>query len=128
MNAEQIPENHLNSLPLSAIVVKHNDSTLNHKLVFINERFKKELGWSLDEIPDKDTWWVTAYPDPNYQKVVARLWELSVEDFNENEKSHVSMDVNINTKFNGTKRFRVFIEMENQIIPSHYIVMLLNLD
>ncbi|GLX78114.1 hypothetical protein tinsulaeT_14540 [Thalassotalea insulae] len=121
-------EEYLNKLPFGAAIVKNDSQTLNHKITFINEQFKKDIGWSLAEVPDKNSWWITAYPDEDYQKVVAAQWELVIESFDKSKGNYVSMEVNIRTKFNGTVRYRVYSEVCNYLIPDHYIVMFTPLD
>ena len=81
-----------NSLPFPAIVVKDDKAMLNHHLEFVNEQFIKEIGYTVEDIPDKNTWWVTAYPDEAYQRVVARHWELAVETYQKSDGKYVEMD------------------------------------
>ena len=119
----KIPEEYLNNLPLSAIVVKDDQESLNHEVVFVNRQFIKEMGYTNEDIPDKNTWWVTAYPDKDYQKVVAQQWELTVELYNPNESNYIAMEANICTKHHGTVRYKVYSEASDHLIPGHYIVM-----
>ena len=117
----------LDSLPLGALLVKDDKGSLNHKVVFLNRQFAKEIGWTLDEIPDKDTWWLTAYPEDKYREVVARQWELCVEAYDTLGSDYITMDVNIETKFNGSTRFRVFTEAKDNLVPDHYLVLFMKL-
>ena len=41
---------------------------------FINPTFTEILGYTLDDIPDKSTWFEKAYPDPEYRKQVMDRW------------------------------------------------------
>lgn len=109
-------------LPLPILVVEHSEKTLNHSLVYLNPSFDKIIGWSLDEVPDKEHWWQTAYPDPQYQKVVERLWEISMESKGANNDNFVIMTVNIMTKHNGIKRFKVYTELESALLDGYYVV------
>ncbi len=123
MPTNTLPIDYLNSLSKGAIVVKDDNQSLNHQIVFVNDQFAKEIGYGLGDIPDKNAWWITAYPDEAYQKVVARQWELAVETFNENEGKYVVMDAQIQTKSNGSRKFRVYSEARDHLIPGHYVVM-----
>lgn len=123
MNRSTEIKDYLNSLPFAALVAKDDKSTLNHQVVHLNNKFLTEIGYTLEEIPDKNSWWLTAYPDPAYQKVVARHWELAVETYNESEGKHVVMDAEIRTKDGGPKMFRVYSEAEKYQFPGFYIVM-----
>lgn len=97
--------------------------SLNHPVVFVNPRFEEILGYTLKDIPDKNTWWKTAYPDPAYQKVVEAQWELLFQEALEQGKSYVSLEVDIQTKRNGIKRFKVYAEVESETLPEHYVVI-----
>tara|TARA_R110002096_G_scaffold148254_1_gene308809 strand:- start:257 stop:619 length:363 start_codon:yes stop_codon:yes gene_type:complete len=109
-------------LPLPIIVVEDIEETLNHPLVYLNASFSKVIGWDLEEIPDKEHWWQIAYPDPQYQKVVARLWEMTMESKGSNNDNFVIMTVNIMTKHNGSKRFKVYTELESALLEGYYVV------
>mgnify|MGYP000184805844 CR=1 FL=1 len=117
-----IPTKFLDMLPLPILVVEKTEQTLNHPVVYLNLNFSKIIGWNLDEIPDKEHWWRTAYPDPQYQKVVERLWEISIESKNLDNDNLVLMTVNIMTKNNGIKRFKVYTEMESALLDGYYVV------
>jgi PAS domain-containing protein len=104
------------------LVVKNTDLSLNHPLVYVSPRFTEVFGWSLEDIPDKQHWWQTAYPDPQYQKVVERLWEMSMETKSSGDDNFVLMNVNIMTKHAGTKRFKVFTELKSALLEGHYVV------
>lgn len=109
-------------LPLPIILVKHIDDSLNHPSVFINESFKKIIGWDLAEICDKDHWWKKAYPNKEYQKVVERQWELEVETAKEKSEGFVLTTVNVMTKYKGQMRFKVYTELDSMLMEGFYIV------
>jgi len=119
---QPISTKHLDNLPQPIIVVEHNPKSLNHNLVYVNDSFKKIIGWTLDEIPNKNQWWKRAYPDPNYQKVVESLWEMEMESIDINSDEFVSITVNIMTKHNGVKRFKVNTELKSSLIDGYYAV------
>jgi len=128
MALDRIPEKYLNSLSLPTIVVKSDDNCLNHKIVFINDLFHQEIGYTITEIPDKKTWWVTAYPDKDYQLVAERLWELSVESYDERQGKFVIVDAKIQTKSKGLVKYRVMSEAIEHLIEGHYLVQFKRLD
>jgi len=45
----------------------------------INNRFTELLGYTLDDVPNLDVWWVTAYPDEEYREKVMDNWSKSVQ-------------------------------------------------
>jgi PAS domain-containing protein len=120
--SKSIPTKFFDMLPLPIVVVKYVEETLNHPIVYLNSSFLKIIGWNLDEIPDKENWWHTAYPDPQYQKVVERLWEISMESKGSDNDDFVSLTVNIMTKHSGPKRFKIYTELKSALLDGYYVV------
>jgi hypothetical protein len=118
----RLPKKFFNMLPLPIVVSKHLDDSLNYPMVFVNDKFIKEFGWTVADVPDKQTWWKKIYPDQDYQKVVERQWELQVSLALECDESFVFLDVNMMTKTGEQKRYKVYTEMKSQLIPGYYVV------
>jgi len=51
--------------------------TLEGVITEVNDTFVKILGYSLEDIPDLDHWFLHAYPDPEYRKQVSSSWEAA---------------------------------------------------
>lgn len=119
---KSIPTKFLDMLPLPIIVAEVVEGTLNQPIVYVNSSFSKIIGWNLEEIPDKEHWWKTAYPDPQYQKVVERLWEVGIESSGTDDDNFVLVTVNIMTKHNGTKRFKVYTELKSTLLDGYHVV------
>lgn len=52
--------------------------TLNDgRFVAVNQAFTEVLGYTVDDLPALDDWWLKAYPDPRYRKSVMESWQLS---------------------------------------------------
>ncbi|WP_438862504.1 hypothetical protein [Neptunicella sp.] len=122
MENKNIPEVFLNMLPIPIAVTKELPNDLNFPLVFLNQAFSVVIGWELTDIPDKNTWWKTVYPDENYANVVERQWELAVSSAQETGDGFISIDVNLRTKYNGTKRFKVYTQIDSVLMPGYYVV------
>ena len=56
----------------------HVDGT--GKILFVNDRFEKMLGYSLADIPTLTDWWKKAYPNKNYRKWVMETWRSATDD------------------------------------------------
>ncbi|MHA1721382.1 MAG: PAS domain-containing hybrid sensor histidine kinase/response regulator [Promethearchaeota archaeon] len=52
-------------LPISIVISDNNDRNL-----YINPKFTEILGYTIEDIPDTDTWTDLAYPDQEYQKII----------------------------------------------------------
>jgi len=109
-------------LPVPILIVEHKEESLNHNIIYSNSAFSSIIGWSLEEIPDKAHWWQKAYPDPSYKKVVESIWELNMETIDPNNDSFVTITVNITTKCNGVKRFKVNTELKSALLDGYYVI------
>jgi PAS domain S-box-containing protein len=50
---------------------------------YLNPAFTRILGYTLSDIPDTESWWGKAYPDPLYRRMVMDVWQHSVIDLPE---------------------------------------------
>lgn len=104
------------------LVARAIEGSQNNHVAFLNEKFITTLGYTMEDIPDKETWWQKAYPDPSYRKVVEAQWELLFQEAIEQDASSISMEVDIWTKFHGERRFNVQTEVKSLTIPDHFVV------
>ncbi|WP_100658032.1 PAS domain-containing protein [Alteromonas flava] len=109
-------------IPTPVLIANAVGDDLNHRCVYVNPAFESLFGWTLEDIPDKQAWWFNAYPDPEYQIVVERQWELALETMHLSKEEHVMMKVNIMTKSQKTVRCKVFAEKLGASFPDHYCV------
>ncbi len=49
------------------------------RITFRNRRFGDMFGYTGADLPDLDSWWRLAYPDPDYVRWVRQHWDASVE-------------------------------------------------
>jgi hypothetical protein len=127
MHLNKVPVEFFELLPLPVLVTLPQAGNANAAVVYVNQRFVDELGWELHDIPDKYSWWVKAYPDPDYQKVVERQWELVVSDAKENSANLVSIDVNLTTKSQAIKRYKVSSFLSEKLCSGYNVVLLTRL-
>ncbi len=53
-------------LPIPIVISDNTDRNL-----YVNPRFTEILGYTIEDVPDTDTWTKLAYPDPEYQEIAA---------------------------------------------------------
>ena len=53
-------------------------------MALINNQFTKTFGYTLDDIPTLDDWWMKAYPDESYRQWVLKTWNQAVENAQNN--------------------------------------------
>jgi len=61
----------------SPVAMALNDK--NGRIVYLNNKFVKTFGYTLEDIPDLDSWWPLAYPDETYRREVMVAWSRAVE-------------------------------------------------
>jgi PAS domain S-box-containing protein len=49
------------------------------EILFLNRRFIETFGYTLDDLPDVETWSALAYDDPEYLERIARQWQDGVQ-------------------------------------------------
>jgi two-component system, cell cycle sensor histidine kinase and response regulator CckA len=45
------------------------------RITYLNDRFMKIFGYTLDDLPDLEIWWQRAYPDEDYRRQAKATWE-----------------------------------------------------
>jgi len=48
-------------------------------VVYVNRKFVEMFGYTLEEIPTLDHWWLLAYPDEDYRESVKQAWQVAAE-------------------------------------------------
>lgn len=91
--------------------------------IYANKKFQEEIGYSLEEIPDIDSWFEKAYPDPLYRAITVGGWNDQVKEALRNGKDSVLMRVIIRTKYNGDKWY----EVKSSISSSMNLVAFVNI-
>lgn len=61
------------NLPL-ALIYGNNEQTI----IYRNERFTKLFGYTAEDVPNADSWWKLAYPDPLYRREIVTKWDREV--------------------------------------------------
>jgi len=54
-------------------------SELEQKAEYVNPTFTSLFGYTMDEVPSLEAWWLLAYPDEKYRKGVEKQWQYGVE-------------------------------------------------
>jgi len=73
------------------------------KIEYINNQFTQLFGYTLDDMPDIQTWYQKAYPDPYYRQKVVAPWEKAVEATRYTSATPPELEVSVKCK-DGTER------------------------
>lgn len=73
------------------------------KIEYINQQFTYLFGYTLDDLPDLETWYKLAYPDEYYRETVILPWKQNVQLAHETSSQAPGLEATVTCK-NGTTR------------------------
>lgn len=85
----------------SPVAMALNDE--QQHITLLNEAFIKLFGYTLEDIPTLDNWWIQAYPDIQYRQKVIAEWQARIKLTNRPGADFSAMEVVVRCK-NGTDR------------------------
>ncbi len=50
----------------------------NGDVMYFNQEFIEQFGYTTEDVSTAEQWWETAYPDPDYRGQVQRSWEEAI--------------------------------------------------
>jgi PAS domain S-box-containing protein len=80
----------------SSIPTAINDQQRN--VTYLNPAFVATLGYSLEDIPTVERWWLSAYPDPEYRNQVMATWRARMEASLRTGQRFEPMEAQVTTK------------------------------
>ena len=98
--------------PFPLIVVTEQESIIKH--VYLNEQFKEEIGYNLDDIPTIDDWYLKAYPNNDYRIEVISAWNKLVKAAKDNGGKFAVMESLVSTKKNGSIWYEIKASMNKE--------------
>lgn len=109
-----------NIIEASPIPYALNDADLN--ITFLNEAFRKVIGYTLDEIPTVSDWWPKAYPDPDYRQMLAEIWQAHMEQAEQQGGAFEPIECRILCKDGVTRTFMVgAARLSESFVGTHLI-------
>lgn len=83
-------------MPISNVCAKTGD------IIRINQRFIDVFGYTIDDLPNLEQWWLNAYPDPHYREAVKKTWQSTLEIGNETGQDIPAHDYHVTCKNGNT--------------------------
>ncbi len=83
-------------MPISNVCAKTGD------IIRVNQRFIDVFGYTVDDLPNLEQWWVNAYPDPHYRESVKKTWQSALEIGNETGQDIPANDYHVTCKNGNT--------------------------
>ena len=90
---------------------------------YLNDRFVQTFGYTLEDIPNLETWWRVAYPEDQYRQAVLANWQAAAEKA-KRLKSDIEADEYRVTCKNGTNRI---VKIFGTVIGNKTLVILENI-
>lgn len=95
----------LDFLPYPFLIAEFRNGT--HTNIYTNQKFAKEIGYTIAEIPTIDDWFEKAYPDPDYRDQIMKSWGMLYQVAQRKREDSVVMKANIHTRNKGDKWYEV---------------------
>ncbi len=79
----------------------------NGRIEYINRQFTQLFGYTCEDLPDLDTWYRKAYPDPQYRRTVIDPWHLEVDLARQADTPPPELEVSVTCKDGSERRVLV---------------------
>ncbi|MDP2078259.1 MAG: PAS domain-containing sensor histidine kinase [Sulfuricurvum sp.] len=119
---------HTNNLPqlFDLLDTLPNPATLNalayddngiayDKIVYVNKSFIKTIGYTVEDIPDDNTWFATAYPDTDYQHYISSEWHKAVEKAKAEQTDLIGFPAKVHCKDGEDRWFSITTQLTHTI-------------
>ncbi len=95
----------------------------NGRITFINKRFQRLFGYTLEEVPTVEQWWQRAYPDPRYAEELAAIWERTMSQAMAGNGEMAPVETNVTCK---DGRVRT-VEISGMILGGEVLVIFVDI-
>ena len=92
--------------------------------MYLNEKFREEIGYTLEEVPTIEDWFNAAYPDPAYRDKVIFDWGHQAIDSKKKGLNYVLLKARIKTKKSGLQWY----EVKSSTFGRYQLVAFVNID
>jgi diguanylate cyclase (GGDEF)-like protein len=109
-------------VPLLIARINNHAAPGPRQQLFLNKAFTAQLGYTLADIPDSDSWFHKAYPDPHYRQDIFATWQTKLAESLQKGLPTAEVQALVQCK-NGEKRwFIVTVELKSSLWPDYYMV------
>ena len=119
-------------IPVPIVVSQYDGAEVTmpylHRTHYINQTYRKVVGYSIEDIPDLDTWFRIAYPDPDYCAELKQHWYDLVAHSYAQGLPTASMDACVMCKNGAQRWFNITSEIVSSIQPDYYITTFIDID
>lgn len=109
-------------IDISPVPMALNDE--QQHITFLNPAFVRTFGYTVEDIPTLDHWWLQAYPDPGYRQWVADTWQAGIDQAKRTGTAFPPMEVSVRCKNGKIKTVLVSAtSLTNTIEDTHLVVL-----
>lgn len=94
------------------------------KIVYVNKNFLKTIGYTTEDIPDDRTWFIKAYPDPQYREYIMNEWFKAVDKAKVQESDLVGFPAKVFCKDHTERWFNVTTQLSHTIHGKYRTIIL----
>ena len=98
------------------------------EILYVNQEFKRTIGYSVDDIPTDRVWFDKAYPDKSYQAFVLKEWFDSLENAKIHKKSLPGVPAKVLCKDGSEKWFQITSHIESNIADNCHLIVFVEID
>lgn len=84
-------------------------SDVNGKIEYINHQFTQLFGYTLDDLPDVETWYQKAYPNAQYRQTEIEPWEKAVALTRHTGATPPELEVSVTCKDGSERRVLIHV-------------------
>lgn len=94
------------------------------RVTFLNAAFTRTFGYTVEDVPDLQSWWDLAYPDPQYRRWVIDTWGERVQESMRSGGAFRALDVVVRCK-DGTDRTVVAgaVDLKGALNDTHLVTL-----
>jgi PAS domain S-box-containing protein len=92
--------------------------------LYVNRAFQSQIGYSTEDVPNRNSWFKNAYPEPEYRTMIAKSWNNCFETALKERVLPAKVTSEIYCADGVSRWFEVYI----QALGNKYVATFLNID
>ncbi|MEO8517482.1 MAG: HAMP domain-containing sensor histidine kinase [Flavobacterium sp.] len=117
-----------NCLPYPFIIAEIEKTDDRFESLYFNENLVQEFGYTIQDIPDVDTWYELLYPDETYRNKIRTAWNLKLQEALSNNEKEAKIKARLKPKDKEEKWYEIktffidnffvlaFVDINNEVI------------
>ncbi|HKX86043.1 MAG TPA: PAS domain-containing sensor histidine kinase, partial [Flavobacterium sp.] len=125
-----------NLLPYPFIITEIETHDTSFESLFFNENLIQEFGYTVQDIPDVDTWYELLYPDENYRNEIRQVWNEKLNEAAAKNEKVVKIKARLKPKNKEEKWYEIktfffdnffvlaFVDINNEVVLQHRLAQI----